>query len=130
MPCRHHLCLGVSPFGARAGRFVVLLSNEHDYFFVLYVVYFAAQAWLAVLALAHYPGEQDLEPLPENISLIVYEVPAPLPATCLAACCLCRQAGMQAPQQNTRFAACCFCHRVGMWAHLPKRLPCCCCSTR
>ena len=53
---------------------MVLLSDAHDYFFVLYVVYFAAQGWLAVLALAHYPGEQDLDPLPENISLIVYEV--------------------------------------------------------
>lgn len=70
------------------GRFVVLLSSEHDYFFVLYIVYFAAQAWLAVLALAHYPGEQDLDPLPENISLIVYEVPQPLPRHACPSCLL------------------------------------------
>ena len=80
MPCKAGPALFAVSCGCmRVGhRFVVLLSNDHDYFFVLYIVYFVAQGWLALLALAHYPGEQDLDPLPENISLIVYEVLCPL----------------------------------------------------
>ena len=80
-PCRAVPVLGPSHPARMPAGSLVLLSDDHDYFFVLYVVYFAAQGWLAVLALAHYPGEQDLDPLPENISLIVYEVPLFTPST-------------------------------------------------
>ena len=56
-------------------RFVVMLAKQHDYFFVLYVVKFAAEGWLAVLALFHHPSMEHTEPLPEDPDCRVYEVP-------------------------------------------------------
>ena len=57
-----------------ARRFVLLLAEERDYFFVIYCVYFAAEAWLALLALGHYPAQEHMEALPYDPTLPMYEV--------------------------------------------------------
>ena len=63
---------------ARA-RFVLLLAEERDYFFVMYCVLFAAEGWLALLALAHYPAQEHMEPLPDDLFMLpLYEVRVPL----------------------------------------------------
>lgn len=49
-----------------ACRFVVLMAEQHDYFFILYIISFAAEGWLAVLALFHYPSEDNMEPIPDD----------------------------------------------------------------
>ena len=62
----------------------MLLSEDHgDYFFVLYMVYFAAEGWLALLALAHYPSRDHMEQLPDDpFHPVDYEV-APTHRCCL-----------------------------------------------
>ncbi|CAL8468910.1 g8451 [Coccomyxa elongata] len=47
-------------------RFVLMLAEQHDYFFVLYIINFAAEGWLAILALFHYPSEDNMEALPDD----------------------------------------------------------------
>ena len=42
-------------------RFVVLLSDHKDYFFVLYLVYVGINMLLAGIALLHWPGAENLE---------------------------------------------------------------------
>ncbi len=64
----HELC---------AHRFVVLLAKEHDYFFFLYIANFAAEGWLAILALFNYPSLENLEAQPEDPNNPVYEVCIP-----------------------------------------------------
>ncbi len=49
-----------------ASRFVLMLAEQHDYFFVLYIINFAAEGWLAILALLHYPSEDNMEALPDD----------------------------------------------------------------
>jgi hypothetical protein len=55
-------------------RFVLLLAKQHDYFFVLYIVNFVAEGWLALLALFYYPSLESMEALPEDPNNPVYEV--------------------------------------------------------
>ena len=43
-----------------------MLAEQHDYFFVLYIINFVAEGWLAILALFHYPSEDNMEPLPDD----------------------------------------------------------------
>ena len=48
-------------------RFILLLADRKSgYFFYLYVVYFALQAWLALLALFHYPDIPAMTPVDPN----------------------------------------------------------------
>ena len=42
-------------------RFVILLSDDKDYFFILYVVYVGMNMLLAGIALLHWPGADQLE---------------------------------------------------------------------
>ncbi len=42
------------------------MAEQHDYFFILYIISFAAEGWLAVLALFHYPSEDNMEPIPDD----------------------------------------------------------------
>ena len=42
-------------------RFVVLLSDDKDYFFILYAVYVGLNMLLAAFALLHWPGPDQLE---------------------------------------------------------------------
>ena len=55
-------------------RFVITMAEQHDYFFVLYIVGFCAEGWLAILALLHYPSDEHLEALPDDPDVPVYEV--------------------------------------------------------
>lgn len=42
-------------------RFVILLSDDRDYFFILYMVYVGVNMLLASIALLHWPGSEQLE---------------------------------------------------------------------
>ena len=42
-------------------RFVILLSDSKDYFFILYLVYVGFNMLLAGIALFHWPGSEQLE---------------------------------------------------------------------
>ena len=42
-------------------RFVILLSDDKDYFFILYLVYVGVNILLAGIALLHWPGTEQLE---------------------------------------------------------------------
>ena len=42
-------------------RFVILLSDDKDYFFILYLVYVGMNMLLAGIALLHWPGAEQLE---------------------------------------------------------------------
>ena len=42
-------------------RFVILLSDSKDYFFILYLVYVGINMLLAGIALFHWPGSEQLE---------------------------------------------------------------------
>ena len=42
-------------------RFVILLSDDKDYFFILYLVYVGVNMLLAGIALLHWPGAEQLE---------------------------------------------------------------------
>lgn len=42
-------------------RFVILLSDDRDYFFILYMVYVGVNMLLAGIALLHWPGSEQLE---------------------------------------------------------------------
>ena len=44
-----------------ACRFVILLSDDRDYFFILYMVYVGVNMLLAGIALLHWPGSEQLE---------------------------------------------------------------------
>ena len=55
-------------------RFVVTMADDYDYFFILYLVRFCAEGWLALLALAHYPSDEHLEVLPDDPNQQLYEV--------------------------------------------------------
>ena len=55
-------------------RFVITMSEDYDYFFILYLVGFCAEGWLAVLALLHYPSDEHLEILTDDPNLQLYEV--------------------------------------------------------
>ncbi len=55
-------------------RFVITMAEDYDYFFILYLVGFCAEGWLAVLALLHYPSDEHLEILPDDPNLQLYEV--------------------------------------------------------
>ena len=55
-------------------RFVITMAEGYDYFFVLYIVGFCAEGWLAVLALLHYPSDEHLEALPDDPDMLAYEV--------------------------------------------------------
>ena len=44
-----------------ACRFVILLSDDRDYFFILYRVYVGVNMLLAGIALLHWPGSEQLE---------------------------------------------------------------------
>ena len=44
-----------------ARRFVILLSDDRDYFFILYMVYVGVNMLLAGIALLHWPGSEQLE---------------------------------------------------------------------
>ena len=50
------------------------MAEEYDYFFILYLVGFCAEGWLAVLALLHYPSDEHLEVLPDDPNQQLYEV--------------------------------------------------------
>ena len=50
------------------------MAEEYDYFFVLYIIGFCAEGWLAVLALLHYPSDEHLEALPDDPDMLAYEV--------------------------------------------------------
>ena len=52
---------------------MVLLSERKDYFFWLYVVYFALQGWLALMAAFFYPNTSSLVPN-ESTADFTYEV--------------------------------------------------------
>ncbi|CAK0780401.1 hypothetical protein CVIRNUC_005040 [Coccomyxa viridis] len=54
-------------------RFVITMAEGYDYFFVLYIVGFCAEGWLAVLALLHYPSDEHLEALPDDPDMLAYE---------------------------------------------------------
>lgn len=58
-------------------RFVIMMAEQYDYFFILYIVGFCAEGWLAVLALFHYPSDDHLEAIPDDPSLMLYEVSQP-----------------------------------------------------
>ena len=42
-------------------RFVILLSDNRDYFFILYLVYCGMNVLLAGIAFLHWPGSEQLE---------------------------------------------------------------------
>ena len=48
-------------------RFIVILAERKDYFFYLYIVYFALQAVLALFALFWYPGVTSMTPVESTI---------------------------------------------------------------
>ena len=48
-------------------RFVVILAERRGYFFYLYIVYFALQATLTLLALFWYPGISSMTPVESTI---------------------------------------------------------------
>ncbi len=111
---------------------MVILADEHDYFFAMYIVYFVAEAWLALLALAHYPSTEHMEPLPEDLTLLLYEVRVGI--FCCHACSLLsaihwtslqRPARSQCPLQSGACGSAC--HRsalialsLGRWLQFPS----------
>jgi len=65
----------LNPLNTCACRFVVLLAEQRDYFFILYIINFVAEGWLALLALLYYPGEDNLEPIPDDPNNpVIYQV--------------------------------------------------------
>ena len=50
------------------------MAEDYDYFFVLYIIGFCAEGWLAVLALLQYPSDEHLEALPDDPDMLAYEV--------------------------------------------------------
>ncbi len=50
------------------------MAEQHDYFFMLYIVGFCAEGWLAILALLHYPSDEHLEALSDDPNMLMYEV--------------------------------------------------------
>lgn len=53
----------------------MLLAEQHDYFFILYMINFVAEGWLALLALLYYPSEDKLEPIPDDVNNpVIYQV--------------------------------------------------------
>lgn len=55
-------------------RFVITMAEDYDYFFILYLVGFCMEGWLAMLALLHYPSDEHLEILPDDPNQQLYEV--------------------------------------------------------
>ena len=57
-------------------RFVVLMSDDKDYFFILYMVYVGINVLLAGIALLHWPGAEQLELLndPEGYQVILHSM--------------------------------------------------------
>ena len=55
-------------------RFIVILAEHKGYFYWLYIVYFALQAVLTLLALFWYPGMDSMTPVESTIDSD-YQVP-------------------------------------------------------
>ena len=70
------------------------MAEDYDYFFVLYIIGFCAEGWLAVLALLHYPSDEHLEALPDDPDMLAYEVashPRDLSQAFFHVICICPQ---------------------------------------
>ena len=59
-------------------RFVVIMAEKKDYFFYLYVVYFAIQGYLTLLAVFWYPPRSSMTPVESTIDFD-YQVPSVTP---------------------------------------------------
>ena len=70
------------------------MAEDYDYFFVLYIIGFCAEGWLAVLAFLHYPSDEHLEALPDDPDMLAYEVashPRDLSQAFFHVICICPQ---------------------------------------
>ncbi|KAK9802963.1 hypothetical protein WJX72_012534 [[Myrmecia] bisecta] len=56
-------------------RFVVLMSEEHDYFFWMWLVYAGLQAVLVALAIFHYPSRKDMEASEASLQYRLLDAP-------------------------------------------------------
>ena len=61
VPATHYSTVPCSNSAFLLCRFVILLSDDKDYFFVLYLVYVGMNMLLAGIALLHWPGAEQLE---------------------------------------------------------------------
>lgn len=69
-------------------RFVILLSDDKDYFFVLYLVYVGMNMLLAGIALLHWPGAEQLELVNDPEGYQVRFCPSHLPWRLCPSMCL------------------------------------------
>ena len=58
---KHTYAHSSSQNGLLVCRFVILLSDDKDYFFILYLVYVGINVLLAGVALLHWPGSEQLQ---------------------------------------------------------------------
>jgi len=63
------------------------MAEKRDCFFFLYVVYFAIQAYLALLAIFWYPPRSSMTPVASPIDLD-YQVCTPTPSLAARASCM------------------------------------------